>query len=296
MKIFISPTRVVLGLLTTAVLLTAGGTSAFGNDRADKSQYTLFNPTPRDQMREMSTDRPDLTESPYTVDAGHFQIEMDVVNYSHDRRNPDRAPVTVESVSFAAVNLKLGLCDRVDLQVLLEPYSRVRIHDRATGMVERHRGFGDITTRLKVNFWGNDGGKTALGMMPFVKLPSNQDGLGNNAMEGGIIFPFAAELPAGWGMGAMTEVDFLEDGDGRGHHAEFVNTITFGHDIVGDLAGYVEFFSAVSTERGSPWVGSVNFGFTYGLTDDIQLDTGLNIGVTRSADDLNPFLGISWRY
>jgi hypothetical protein len=163
-------------------------------------------------------------------------------------------------------------------------------------MVEHHRGFGDITTRLKVNVWGNDGGKTALAVMPFVKFPSNQDGLGNNAIEGGIIFPFAAKLPADWTMGAMTEVDFLKDNNGRGHHAEFVNTITFGHEIVGDLAGYVEFFSAVSTERAAPWVGSVNFGFTYGLTEDIQLDAGLNIGVTRAADDFNPFLGISWRY
>jgi len=40
-----------------------------------KSRYTLFNPTPRELVREMNTDRPDKTESPYTPDAGHFQIE-----------------------------------------------------------------------------------------------------------------------------------------------------------------------------------------------------------------------------
>jgi hypothetical protein len=132
--------------------------------------------------------------------------------------------------------------------------------------------------------------------MPFVKLPTNQDDLGNDAVEGGLIVPFAAELPAGWGMGAMTEVDLIEDADGSGHHAEFINTITFGHDIVGNLAGYVEFFSLVSTDDDSPWVGSVNFGLTYGLTDDIQFDAGINIGITSSADDLNPFCGISWRF
>ena len=46
----------------------------------DKSHYHLFNPTPRELMREFNTDRPDKTESPYTVDAGHFQFEMDVLN------------------------------------------------------------------------------------------------------------------------------------------------------------------------------------------------------------------------
>jgi len=29
-------------------------------------------------MREMQTDRPDVTETPYTVDAGHIQFETDL--------------------------------------------------------------------------------------------------------------------------------------------------------------------------------------------------------------------------
>ncbi len=45
-----------------------------GDNAPDKSGYDLFHPTPRDLMREMSTDRPDQTESPYTVYAGHFQV------------------------------------------------------------------------------------------------------------------------------------------------------------------------------------------------------------------------------
>ncbi|MCW5552491.1 MAG: transporter [Verrucomicrobiae bacterium] len=258
----------------------------------DKRHYTLFNPTPRELMRELSTDRPDLTEGPYTVDAGHFQIEMDAVNYSRDRERGIRT----ESLSLGVVHLKAGLCHSTDLQLVIEPYTTVRIRDRDAGTVDRHRGFGDITTRLKVNLWGNDSGTTALALMPFVKLPTNQDNLGNDAVEGGLIVPFAAELPAGWSLGAMTEVDFMEDANGSGYHPEFINTIAFGHDIVGKLAGYVEFFSLVSTERHARWAGAVGFGFTYRLSADVQLDGGVNIGVTRAADDLKPFLGISWRF
>src|SRR5256885_9928210 len=36
----------------------------------NKSDFNLFNPTPPELMREFNTDRPDKTESPYTVDAG----------------------------------------------------------------------------------------------------------------------------------------------------------------------------------------------------------------------------------
>lgn len=263
---------------------------------AEKDQYHLFKPTPRELMREMSTDRPDKTESPYTVDAGHFQLEMDIVSYSYDRDNGLPDDTRIETVSIAPMNLKVGLCNRADLQVVLETYTSVRTHVRGTGEVDKRRGFGDITIRMKANIWGNDEGPTAFALMPYVKLPTNQDQLGNNSVEGGLIVPFAMELPGGWGMGLMTQFDYIRDEVGNGHHPEFVNTITFGHNIVGNLAGYVEFFSAVSTERDSEWIGTVDAGLTYGLTEDIQLDAGINIGVTRSADDWNPFIGLSWRF
>ena len=58
----------------------------------------------------------------------------------------------------------------------------------------------------------------------------------------------------------------------------------------------MEFFSSVSTERGAGWVGTVDIGFTYALTKNMQLDAGINLGVTRAADDWNPFIGLSWRF
>ena len=88
-------------------------------------------------MREMSTDRPDKTESPYTVDAGHFQVEMDVLAYSYDRNNGLPGDTRVESLSIAPMNLKVGLCNRADFQVFVETYNSVRTHVRATGQVER---------------------------------------------------------------------------------------------------------------------------------------------------------------
>jgi hypothetical protein len=97
-------------------------------------------------------------------------------------------------------------------------------------------------------------------------------------------------------MGLMTQLDIVRDGGTSGYHPEFVNTVTFSHDIVGKLGGYMEFFSSVSKESGSDWVGTVDLGLTYALTENIQLDAGFNIGVTRTADDLNPFVGLSWRF
>lgn len=281
-----------LNLMPLAACSLLAAMPAVGDEApaTDKSKYHLFNPTPKEAMRELSTDRPDKTESAYTVDAGHFQIEMDLISYSHDKEDG----VTTDAYAIAPVNLKVGLCNWSDLQVVLDTFNYVETKAGGTKVIQR--GFGDITTRLKMNMWGNDGGKTALAVMPFMKLPTNQDELGNNSVEGGVIVPLAVELPAGWGMGLMTEIDCIRDGVGDGYHAEFINSITFSHDIVGDLGGYVEFWSLVSTEDNSEWVGSVDLGLTYGLTENIQLDGGVNIGVTDSAEDINPFLGVSFRF
>ncbi|HTD65109.1 MAG TPA: transporter [Candidatus Limnocylindria bacterium] len=262
----------------------------------DKSSYHLFKPVPRELMREMSTDRPDKTESPYTVDAGHFQVEADVVNYSYDAHNVTRDHTITESLAIAPFNFKVGLRHNWDVQFVVPTYNAVRIRERQTGLRNTERGFGDFILRSKINLWGNDDGDTAFALMPFVKFPTASRHLGNGAFEGGIIAPLGIALPANWSMTMMTELDFNEDADGNGHHPEWINSITFSHDIVGDLAGYTEFFSSVSSDEDAKWIGTVDLGLTYGLTEDIQLDAGINIGVTRAADDWNPFVGISWRF
>lgn len=263
---------------------------------ADKSEYHLFHPTPADQLRELSTDRPDKTESPYTVDAGRMQVEADLVTYTRDRDTSNGADTRVEGWAVAPINLKFGLTHRIDLQTVVESWQHVTTEDRVAGTKNRQSGFGDVTTRVKVNLWGNDDDGTALALMPYVKYPTNQDDLGNDDVEGGLIVPFSIPLPREFDLTLMTQLDVMRNAADDGHHAEFVNTITVGHAIVGDLSGYLEFFSSVSTDDGAPWVGTVDIGFTYGLTENVQLDAGVNIGVTESADDWNPFLGLSFRY
>jgi hypothetical protein len=43
--------------------------------------------------------------------------------------------------------------------------------------------------RAKVNLWGNDGGSSAAGLIPYVKAPSATLGIGNGAVEEGLLAP-----------------------------------------------------------------------------------------------------------
>jgi hypothetical protein len=240
-----------------------------------QGSYNLLHPTPRERMREMSTDRPDTTESPISVDAGHFQVEMDAVSVARDEG--------VTDLALGSLNLKLGLTSFSDLQVVVEPYHRV----------ETESGFGDLTLRNKYNVWGNDGGPTAFGLMPFVTLPTASEGFGSDHVEGGLIAPLGIEGPLGWGFGTMAEVDAVWRGDA--YAGELVLTGTAGHDIWQALGGFIELASTLPLDGEAAALGA-NSGLTLGLSDDIVLDAGVRVGLNDAAEDFSSFLGGSARY
>ncbi len=263
-------------------------------DTVNKSQYHLFNPTPKINLRDLSTDRPDKTESAYTVDAGHFQMETSFLDYTRDRHNSDSTQEETDNFAVMATNLKIGLTNNTDVQLVIEPYHYQSASDDSEKTLKK--GFGDITTRLKFNVWGNDVGSTAFALMPFVKFPTNGANLGNDSVEGGLILPLAISLPGEWKLGLMAEFDATRNSEEDGYHPEFIQSITLSHSILGPLSGYLEFFYLYNSEEDAQPIGTIDTGLTYTLTADVQLDAGVNWGATRAADDFNPFCGIAWRY
>ena len=245
-------------------------------------------------LRDMSTDRPDTTESPYTLDAGHFQIELSLIDFSRDARNADG--VKRRTLSVAPMLVKAGILHNFDLQLGIDPHTHEREADRASGGVTSVSGFGDLTLRGKINIWGNDEGETAMAIMPFIKFPTASRELGNGKFEGGLILPFAVDLGNDLGLGLMQELDFVRV-DGSDHHTvDWVHTVTLGFPIAGELAGYIEYAGFANLSHAEEYRGYSNAGLTYALTPDVQLDAGARIGLTAAADDLGIFLGLSWRY
>jgi Putative MetA-pathway of phenol degradation len=255
----------------------------------DKSQYHLFNPAPEKLWRDFATDRPDRTETPFTVDGGRFRMEADLFVYSKDIDRSNNT--TTESYNYFVPNLKVGLTNNIDLQIIPEVYNvvRTKIGNQAAQSVS---GFGDTTVRIKVNFWGNDSGDTAFGMIPFVKIPTSQNGIGNGSVEGGIIFPFAVKLSDTWDVGMQTQFDANKTDSG--YSIGFVNTVSFGHAISDNWSTYFELYTNTGAERG--FAATFDTGLKYLLTENVQLDGGVNIGLTEAADAIQPFLGLSVRF
>lgn len=260
----------------------------------DKEKYHLFNPTPQDEMRGLYTDRPDKTESPYTVDAGHFQLETDLINYTYNRDRVNGATVTRETTYFNFINLKAGLTNSMDLQVLTAMYVETKLRSQDTTSTQR--GYGDTYIRLKKNLYGNDSGDFAMGIMPYVKLPTASAGMSNERLEGGLLLPFAFSLPNEWSMGTMFQVNHSRNEADTGSQTNYGLSMTAGHSIIGDLNGFIEVYSAFSDQRNAEAVATLDLGLTYLLTPQIQLDAGYFLGLTEAADDYTAFAGLSVLY
>jgi hypothetical protein len=255
----------------------------------DKSQYTLFNPTPVDLRRPYNTDRPSKTDSPFTIDAGVFQIESDVWNWTLDYEKG----VRTRTLIVGNTNFKLGLTNWMDFQVFPQFYINTRTSGPSLGKPAEHDGFGDTTVRLKINLLGNDGGKLVICFLSSLKIPTNTSDTGNQVWEPGFGLPVNYSLPWGFTLFAQTRIDILDKPRSSQMRTQWQNPIGLSRTIVGNLSGYLEFYHAVGS---GPWVGTLDMGLIYQVTPNFSVDVDSFFGLTESAPDYNVFVGFGHRF
>ena len=287
--------------LAGTLLFLSGAAGAFAQSAVrvdpppslDKSGYTLFNPTPDAALRTFSPDRPARSNGPLTVDAGRFQYETDLVAYTHSNVSG------VSTRTFIALDptLKAGLTRRVDLELQFNGYTNAQVLDPGTGStLSRADGAGDLVIRSKVNLVGNDGGAVAVALIPYVKLPTAARTLGNNQVEGGVIAPLSIKLPAGFVLTLVPELDVLRNANDSGKHVNFVGVLDLGYAVTGKLTVFAEVYGAAGTDAHTPPVYTADAAAAYLLTDNVQLDAGVNVGLNRDTPNLQLYTGISQRF
>jgi hypothetical protein len=281
--------RVAAG--AAAVLVSAGSAAAQG-----KGQYTLLNPTPDQLLRDMTTDRPDTTETPFSVDAGHVQIETTVFGFARSRA--DASGAVAESYELAVTNVRIGLTQTFEAGFVWQPYGLVHMQGGPGGKT-RLTGVGGLELRAKLNLWGNDTfarpGATALALLPFVALPTDRhNGISPQFTEGGLIVPFAIKLTDKLGLGINAGASWGKADAAAGYHAETLASASLGVEWSEKLGTYYEVAARFGTDRGDEVV--LGTGVTYRLSKSMQLDAGMNFGVTSAADRFNPFVGLSVRF
>lgn len=231
-----------------------------------------------DFQRELSADRPDTTESPITVEAGRFQLESSLWAFGKDG--------SAETWTLGEVNIKAGLTSSTDLQFVLRPW----IHEQSDG--ETSEGFGDVEVRLKYNLWGNDGGKTAAALMPYVSIPS-QSAVSSGEWEGGLIVPVSIELTETLSFGFQVEAARAWDDDGGEYDWDLLHSAVLGISLSEKLGMFIEY---VGVTGDGPYEATGNVGLTWASTENLQWDIALGVGLNDAAEDLSIAQGVTFRF
>lgn len=282
-RFFFSSIVILLSAVTLARAAEEQPTELIGN------AYDLFDPVPSDMMRHLSPDRPDIAESPYTVDAGHFQFETDMVSLSQDTT----AGIKTQSWVLNSLVAKAGLGIDTDIQVGVETYKIVK---RTTGgaTIFNESGIGDVIVRLKRNLFGNDRGEWALALLPFVKIPTQSVRLGTSHWEGGLLLPISASFKS-IALSLTVGPEIRRSATATEPHAEFLTALSFQVAILSHLDAFAEMISRASGEAGGGWMPTAGGGIIYTLTRNFALDAGARAGLNDAADSLTVYSGLTLR-
>jgi hypothetical protein len=260
--------------------------------KPDKNQYWLLNPVPTDQMRSFNTDRPTKSNVPYTVDAGHFQYETDLVNFTHQVTGS----VHTNTIFVPNPTFKVGVTNNADLEVNV-PIAGVQTFSSSPGPSSTIWGIGDTFVRAKVNLWGNDGGSSAAALIPYVKAPSAPLGIGNGAEEEGLIAPVAFSLPNNFTLLLVPEIDALKDSADDGRHTNFIFDVNLSREVIKNVTAYVEFWADYNDD---PVIKATELSFDTALAwtifSNVQLDVGANFGLNSVTPAIQIYAGLSQRF
>jgi hypothetical protein len=248
----------------------------------------------------MDTDRPNVTNTPHTIDAGHLQMETGVIDYAYYRNRLGGDSVREDDLGLGQFNFRLGVLNTLELNAVVDSYESVRAADETTGASDHAGSFGDTVVGGKLNLWGDDGGDdvwaTALAIQPQFKFGTARSDVGDGRFEFSVVAPFLMNLPAGFHLGIQPGVSHERNSTNTGYVTGADDAISIDRVVLGNLDVYLEYASDVTTESHVEAEQTIDVGGTYPLTDSVVLDTGINFGLNKASDNVEVVAGISVRF
>lgn len=230
-----------------------------------------------------------ITEWATTVAPGRFLIEMDALSLTTDHEGGDK----YTALGAASTFLTTGLTANWDVQIGAELFLTQK--SDSGGLRERHSGIGDVYFRTKWRFYEDTASGTAIALLPYVKIPTNSGGVGNNSLEGGLIVPWLTNLPGGITVAAMAELDFLRNDNDDGYDSFWYGSMSLSRQVTKSIGLYGELALGKSS-GGVPWDGTMGAGVTLAMSDDVWWDFAVYRGISRGASDWNHVLRLNWGF
>lgn len=236
-------------------------------------------------------DRPGIGTGTCTVPAGVVQLETGFFDWARDHSDGAK----LDELVIGETAVKLGISGRLHVEVGAAPYARVRVRDGQERQTVS--GFGDSWAAAKYRLTGETA-PVRLALYPFVKIPTARPSLGNGKVEGGLIVPIEFDLQgSAVSVTLSPELGLVADGDGSGRHVALGQVIGLGMPFSARLSGSAEIgvtwdFEPSGTVR--EYVAAASLAYL--VSDDVQVDAGVNIGLNGPAADTQLYSGVALRF
>jgi hypothetical protein len=251
-------------------------------------------PTPAAAPAEqpICADRPTKSNNACTVDPGHFQLEADIANATFFRLDG----VSVDTWLIANPTLKYGLAPNLDIEVNIAPVEivRTRIDGAATQTIA---GVSDLFLKAKYQFLNTKDGVWQAALLPYVKIPTARAGIGNGAVEGGLLLPLSYKINNTFSLSAQPEYDDLLNAAGAGHHANYAQTLSLSASLPHTITLYGELAGDWNFDRsGEVTQYSADLALSFNAGPRLQFDGGVNIGLNRFTPGAQVYIGVSQKF
>lgn len=229
-------------------------------------------------LEPLVTDRPDFTESSETVARGLVQLES---GGTFSREGDERAGSVGEAL------FRIGLAERAELRVGLNSYAISRVAGSTL------RGLEDASLGAKIKLLqGGDVGsaRPTVAVIVGSTLPT-----GATPFRAAKLQP-EVKLTGAWDLtervAFSTNLNHAWVRDRFDSYGESSATASFGIGVTERVGSYVEYYGFFPRFDGAERTHFANGGFTYGLTNDLQLDWRVGSQLRRRDDGPSYFVGV----
>ncbi|MEA1618597.1 transporter [Erythrobacter sp. T5W1-R] len=245
---------------------------------------------PVDERAPICTDRPTKGTAACTVPKGMIQIESDAILWTRATTGGERS----DALLYTNPTVKFGLTDSSDIQFNLAPLVEVR--SRIAGQTVTQQGVGDLTVRFKQRLT-DPGDRVQIAVVPFVKVPTAERGIGNGEWEGGLVT--SVQVPVGPATLTMVpQFALLADSlkpDNR--HIEFQGLVNLAYPLASRTTMAVELWTAQNWDpSGTVRQYSADAAISHLLNNNLQIDFGGNFGLNQATPAVQLYAGVSVRF
>ncbi len=232
------------------------------------------------------TDRPDFTEASSVVGLGVLQIET---GYTYFFDN-DGSNQTIAH-SYPETLFRYGIFANWLEFRLAANYADESIDGvHAAGSEDLYLGF-------KIGLTPQAGWRPEMSMMPQMTVPTGSNSFTNDKTLPGLNWLYGWDINDFFSTAGSTQFNKSIDELTGGSYTEWAQSWTIGYSITERMGGYTEYFGFYPSGADSARVlHYFDGGFTYKLTNDVQVDIRGGKGLNAAADDYFVGSGIAIRF